>query len=506
MTDSERHRLAGSSGAENDTNSLRQKAVTGVAWTALQKYSTMLIQFVSGIILARLLTPYDYGCIGMLMIFMLLAESFIDGGFGAALIQKKNPTQTDYSTIFFWNMGLSVVLYAVLFLSAPYISNFYGIPLLSDVLRIQGLVLFIFAFNIVQSNQLRKKLNFKVLSIVTILTSLMALTVTIIMAYHGFGVWALVAQNILTAAIPALIFWFYVRWRPQLVFSWQSFRELFSFGFYMFLTHILNNFGHQIQGLLIGKFYNAATMGYYSKANATERLASTSISKVMSQVTYPLYAEMQDNKTALGNMIKKITLTLSYVTFPLMFILLLCAKPLFILLYSERWADSVPYFQVLCIAGLAYSLQSVNYQSVAAIGKSRTMFIWTFVKRAVGIVFVIAGLLLDGMRGLLIGMVLNTWFSYFVNIWLVSKYIGYCWQRQLLDIAPVLLASSVAAVIAYLIGTFFSLSLYADGMLKLVVFVAMYILWSRLFRPEAYQYYCVAVKPFMKKIKRNKKK
>ena len=467
----------------------------------MQKYSTMLIQFVSGIILARLLTPYDYGCIGMLMIFVVLAESFIDGGFGSALIQKKRPTQEDYSTIFFWNLGMAVLLYAMLYVSAPYIAQFYNIPLLCNVLRVQGIILFVYAFNIVQVNQLQKKMNFKILSIVTILTSLTALTLTIAMAYHGFGVWALVAQYILTALVPALVFWFYVRWRPQLTFSWQSFRELFSFGFYMFLTHLLNTFGHQIQGLLIGRFYSASTMGYYSKANATERLASTSISKVMSQVTYPLYAEMQDDKVALGNAIKKITLTLSYVTFPLMFILLLCAKPLFILLYTERWADSVPYFQVLCIAGLAYSLQSVNYQSVAAIGKSKTMFIWTFVKRAMGIVFVVAGLLLDGMRGLLVGMVLNTWFSYFINIWLVSKHIGYRWQRQLLDIMPVLLASLSAATLAFAASTLCSLPLYTDGLLKLVIFVALYAAWSVVFRPEAYQFFRVAAKPLVKKIK-----
>lgn len=486
---------------------LKQKAVSGMIWTALQRYSTMLIQFISGIILARLLTPYDYGCIGMLMIFMLLAESFIDGGFGSALIQKKQPTQTDYSTIFFWNMSLSVILYAVLFLSAPAIARFYGIPLLSDVLRVQGMILFIYAFNIVQRNQLQKKMNFKVLSIVTILTSVTALTATIIMAYHGFGVWALVTQYMLTAFIPALVFWFYVRWRPQFTFSWQSFRELFSFGFYMFLTNLLNQFGHQIQGLLIGRFYNAATMGYYSKANATERLASTCISKVMSQVTYPLYAEMQDDKVALGNAIKKITLTLSYITFPLMFILLLCAKPLFILLYSERWADSVPYFQVLCVAGLAYSLQSVNYQSVAAIGKSRTMFVWTFVKRAMGILFVVAGLLLDGMRGLLVGMVLNTWFSYFINIWLVSKHIGYRWQRQILDLLPVLMASLSIAALSYAVVGLCSLSLYVDGVLKFVIFVALYACWSVMFRPEAYQLFCVAAKPITKKLRRkiNKK-
>lgn len=479
----------------------KQKAVSGMIWTALQKYSTMLIQFVSGIILARLLTPYDYGCIGMLMIFMVLAESFIDGGFGSALIQKKHPTQEDYSTIFFWNLAMSVVLYGVLYFSAPAIARFYDIPLLCSVLRVQGIVLFIYAFNIIQRNQLRKKLNFKVLSIITITTSVIALATTIIMAYHAYGVWALVTQNILTVAIPAFFFWFYVKWRPQLVFSWHSFRELFGFGIYMFLTHLLNQFGQQIQGLLIGRFYNASTMGYYSKANATERLASTSISKVLTQVTYPLYAEIQDDKTALGDMIKKITLTLSYITFPLMFILLLCAKPLFILLYSERWADSVPYFQVLCIAGLAYSLQSVNYQSIAAIGKSRTMFVWTFVKRVMGIVFVVAGLLFDGIRGLLVGMVLNTWFSYFVNIWLVSRHIGYSWQRQLLDVAPVLLASLSAAVLAYAAGLLCPLPLYTEGLLKLAVFVALYAAWSVLFCPEAYQYFLVAAKPLVKKVK-----
>lgn len=480
---------------------LKQKTVSGMIWSAFQRYSTMLISFISGIILARLLTPYDYGCIGMLVIFMSLSESFIDGGLGSALIQKKRPTQEDYSTIFFWNLGMAVFLYIILYCSAPAIARFYNIPLLSDVLRVQGVILFIYAFNIVQRNQLQKKLNFKVLSIITISSSLISLTVTILMAYHGYGVWSLVVQHILTALIPALFFWFYVKWRPHWIFSWNSFKELFGFGFYMFLTNILNQFGHQIQGLLIGRFYNASTMGYYSKANATERLASTSISKVISQVTYPLYAEVQDDKVALGNMIKKITMTLSYITFPLMFILLLCAKPLFILLYSERWTGSVPYFQVLCLAGLAYSLQSVNYQSIAAIGKSRTMFIWTFVKRAMGIVFVIAGLLLDGMRGLLMGMVLNTWFSYFVNIWLVSKHIGYRWQRQLLDITPVLLVSLSAAALAYIVGTLCTLSLYTDGLLKLILFVLLYVGWSILFRPEPYQYFCVAAKPLVKKIK-----
>lgn len=461
----------------------------------------MFIQFISGIILARLLTPNDYGCIGMLAIFMVLAETFIDGGFGSALIQKKQPTQEDYSTIFFWNLGMAVLLYAVLYFSAPAISSFYNIPLLCDVLRVQGVILFIYAFNIVQQNQLRKNLNFRLLSIVTISTSITSLTITIIMAYQGCGVWSLVTQHILIALIPALVFWFYIKWRPILTFSRQSFRELFSFGFYMFLTNILNQFGHQIQGLLIGRFYNASTLGFYSKAYATERLASRSLSLIMTQVTYPLYATVQDDKARLGNIIRQLTMTLSFITFPLLFILLLCAKPLFILLYSERWLDSVPYFQVLCLAGLAYCLQSVNYQSISAIGKSKTLFVWTLVKRIMGIAFVVIGLLIAGMKGLLVGVVIDTWFSYAVNIGMVSKYIGYKWWNQIKDIMPVLVVSIIATIISYVVSALLDLSIYIDGIVKVVVYVIIYLGWTYIFKPESSKNVKLILAPLRKKLK-----
>ena len=486
---------------------LKQKAASGMVWTALQKYSTMFISFISGIILARLLTPYDYGCIGMLYIFMVLAESFIDGGFGSALIQKKRPTQEDYSTIFWWNLGMATVMYAILFMCAPAISRFYDTPILCAVLRVQGLVLFIHAFNLIQRNQLKKKLNFKLLSIVTITTSIIALGVTIYMAYKGCGVWALVAQNLIVSAIPSFVFWFYVKWRPKRVFSWQSFKELFSFGFYMFLTHLINNFGQKIQGLLIGKVYTPATMGYYSKAEGTEKLASTSISGIMTQVTYPLYAEVQDNKVALSNMIKRLTMTLAYITFPLMFILLLCAKPIFVLLYSEHWLQSVPYFQVLCFAGLAGCLQAVNLQAISAIGKSKTLFVWTLLKRAVGIGAVVLGLMFFGMKGLLAGVIINYWFSYFVNICLVSKHVGYKFWRQIGDMLPVAIVSFISAAASYGVGYLLHLSMYPDGLVKAGVYVAIYLGWSFIFKPEAYTYFLTIIPDrfkLFKKLKKNK--
>ncbi len=464
-----------------------------MVWTALQKYSTMFIQFISGIILARLLTPYDYGCIGMLSIFMVLAEAFISGGFGSALIQKKQPTQDDYSTVFWWNLGMALLMYAILFISAPAISRFYEIPLLCDVLRVQGLVLFIYAFNIVQRNQLRKNLNFKVLSIVTVTTSIISLVVTIFMAYRGFGVWALVTQNLISAAIPAFVFWFFVKWRPIWIFSWRSFRELFSFGFYMFLTHLVNTFCVKLNTLLIGKIYSPVTLGYWSKALGTENLASRSISSVMTQVTYPLYAQVQNDKTAMANMVKRLTMTISYITFPMMAILMLTAKPIFVLLYSDRWLASVPYFQVLCLVGLSECLQAVNTQTIAAIGKSKLMFQWTLIKRTIGMSFMVGGLFWFGMKGLLVGCVIYNWFCYAVNIGLVSKYIGYSWKQQLRDLLPVSLVTLLSGVLSYASGRLLHLSLYPDGLVKIIVILLIYLGWSLLFKPESYSYFLTII-------------
>lgn len=479
--------------------SLKKKAASGMVWTTLQKFSKTGIRFISGIILARLLTPFDYGCIGMLTVFISLSEAFIDGGFGSALIQKKRPTQADYSTIFYWNLGLSFILYLILFIYSPAISRFYGIPILSDVLRVQGLILFIYALNLIQRNQLRKQLKFKIIAVTRISTSIIALIVTIVMALLGLGVWALVTQNLIAAGIPAIVFWIYTKWRPSWLFSWKSFKELFNFGFFMFLSHLLNSFSNQIQNLLIGRFYDPSTLGIYAKAQSTEKLASHTVSGVMTSVTYPLYAEVQDDLQKMQNMIKRLTTTIAFITFPLLIILLLIAKPIFILLYSERWIESIPYFQWLCIAGLGASLSSVNTQPIAAIGKSKIMFKWTVIKRLVGISAALVGLLAYGMWGLMAGVIFNSWFSYFVNIWQVSKYIGYKWTTQIVDLLPITLSVIISGVISYFLVSMLHLDIYIDGTLKLMVFVFLYMGWSIIFKPDSYLYTRSVVTPMIEK-------
>lgn len=484
---------------------LKQKAASGMVWTSIQKFAGMGISFISGIILARLLTPDDYGCIGMLAIFMMVANSFVDGGFASALIQKKRPTQEDYSTVFFFNLGMSILMYAILFVSAPAISRFYRMPLLCSVLRVQGLVLLIHAFSLIQSNQLRKQFKFKKIAIVTLTTSVTALSVTIFMAYKGFGVWALVASNLITAFIPALVYWLTNNWHPLWVFSKTSFKELFNFGFFMFLTHIINNICNNVQGLLIGRFYSPATMGYYSKAKSTEELASTSISNVMGNVTYPLYAEYQHDIPMLINVIKRITMSIAYITFPMMALLILLAKPIFVLLYSDRWLDSVPYFQILCLAGIAICLQGVNFQAIAAVGKSKAMFSWTLVKRAIGLALIIGGLAAFGIKGLLVGMVIQSWLIYLINVFQVHKYIGYRFFEQMKDLLPILILTIVSWVVAYCLAFVLpNFHMYVLGIVRLMVFSVIYLGFSVLFKMESFKYVKDNIPLIFAKIKKKK--
>lgn len=481
---------------------LKQKAVSGVLWTTAQRFSSIFIQFISGIVLARLLLPEDYGCIGMLSIFMLLASTFVDGGFGAALIQKKKPTQEDFSTIFYWNVCLSIIIYLLLFFLAPIISEFYKMELLCPVLRIQGIVVVVNAFQVVQLAQLKKNFKFKKISIVTLLTSIISLSVTIIMAYQGFGVWSLVAQNILMVLIPTIIYWTTNHWKPTFVFSKKSFKELFDFGIFMFLTSLLSTLVNNIQGLLIGKMYSSSTMGYYSKAHSTEKLAATSLSQVISQVSYPLYAELQDDKDRLVGVIKKLTLSTAFMTFPLMLLLVLIAKPVFILLYSEKWTPAVPFFQILCVAGLAICLQAVNSQAIAAVGKSKAMFSWSVVKQFTGLGFMLVGFFVFGMKGLLIGMVMKSWLIYLINASLVSHFIGYKLARQLLDLLPILLLALGSYLGTYYIASFIECSIYINALIRIVVFGVVYFVGAAFTKLYAFTLCKDLLSPYLTKFLR----
>lgn len=467
------------------SNSLGQKTITGMLWSSVQRFGTILISFMSNIILARLLTPDDYGCIGMLMIFLALASTFIDGGLGSALIQKKEPTEEDYSTIFYWNLIISIILYIFLYISAPLVAQFYGIPLLSSILKVQGIVLITNSLSIIQLNRLKKQLEFKKIATISIVSAVLSVVIAIILAYRGWGVWSLVIQQLFVSFFNTVLLWVYGQWVPLFIFSKKSFKELFNFGSFILLSNLVNTFCNNIQGLLIGKFFAPATMGLYSQARKLEEIASTSFSSVVDQVSYPVLAKVQNDRILFVSMLKKLIISLAYISFPMMIVLILIAEPLITLLYSDKWIECVPYFRILCVAGVAICLQGVNYYGVAAIGKSNELFIWTLVKRFLGIIFIILGFWIYDIIGLLWGMVLSSFMIYIINAYLVEKHIGYRLVSQLKDLLPIIVTSVVAGFLSWW-GNYIPMYWFLQMILIIISYIFIYLSISHLFKLNSF--------------------
>ena len=274
---------------------LGTKTITGIIWSLIQRFGVMFVSFITNMILARILTPDDFGTVGMLLIFLSVANTFVDGGFAAALIQKKNPSREDYSTIFYWNLLVSVVLVAVLYITAPFIALFYKIPLLESILRVQSLVLIINAFSIVQQNILIKRLQFKRLALINLIANAIGAIVSIILAYQDYGVWCLVYKNLVSALGIALIVWIFSQWHPVLVFNKNSFRSLGGFGIMILFSNLVETIYTEIQGLIIGKVYSAKDLGYYTQAKRLEEIPTLGFSAAINQVTFPIFSSAQGN-------------------------------------------------------------------------------------------------------------------------------------------------------------------------------------------------------------------
>lgn len=469
------------------SSSLKQKTLSGVIWSGLQRFGTMGISFISNIVLARMLSPDDYGCIGMLMIFIALSNTFIDGGFGSALIQKKRPTLEDYSTIFHWNIFLSVVLYFILYLCAPFIAEFYDIALLTDVLRIQGLVLIINAFGIIQANQLRKQLQFKIIAIVSIIATLFSVIIAIVLAYYKFGVWSLVVQQLVASFVSTVLYWLYSKWRPLLLFSINSFTELFGFGSYILLSSLINTFCNNFNGLLIGRYFNASSLGYFTQAKKLEDVFSTSIEAVVLQVSYPVLVEVKDDCCRLQNVLCRFNSLLLYVVSPIMLLLNLLSAPIISLVLGNQWLSAAPYLEILAFQGVAIALQGLSTTAIQSIGLSNVLFRATIVKRIVQIFSLLLGMHFGGIIGLLWASTLYSFFAAIYNACLVHKYIQYRLFSQFLDLLPILLLSFVTYFITYSLQIIIPECTFLY-ILMLFVFIVSYIILSYIFKINVFTY------------------
>lgn len=439
----------------------KSKVFNGIIWASIQRFGTLGISFVSNMVMARLLTPDDFGTIGMLLFFIALAETFVDSGFGSALIQKKNITEEDTCTVFYINMAISIVAYIVLYISAPYIAQFYKIPILCDLLRVQSIVVLIHGLRLIQSVQLTKKLDFKKLSICNLIGTIVLAVTGIAAAYWGMGVWSFVIRTLAGAFTTLILLWLIGRWKPTFIFSVESFKNLFSFGGFMLLSSLMITISNNIQSLILGKLFTPSVLGNFTQARTLRNISSESISSVIGQVLYPDFSNHQENNVLIKEKLERSAYLLSYIVSVLMALCILIAEPLINLIYGNQWNDAISYFQILCLGGVPLCLQDININAIKAKGKGKALFICNLLKVIFYIAVMFYGALIAGIYGFIWMMVVYSFVAYISFAVLGTYYIKTNIFNQLFSVFKSIIISGFSFVVVRLIHVYIYIGNYA---------------------------------------------
>lgn len=400
------------------------KSIAGLIWVFTDRFGTLSINFIVNIILARLLTPADFGLIAMVIVFFELSTVFVNSGLAAALIREKEVTDTDKSTVFFFNFAVSILFYVALFFGAPAIASFFDQPLLIWIVRIMGLNIIIGAFTTVHRAILTKEIHFQLQTKSRLIASFISGLVAVILAFQGFGVWALVAKFGLTILIDAIFLWVFNNWKPSLVFSVASFKRLFAFGSNILATNLLEKFFTHLYKLVIGKFFTAATLGFYTQASNFKNLVVNSLFVTLQRVTYPVLATLQDDLGKLKQGYRKILRISTFVILPVLVILGVLAEPILFTLLGAKWLPAVPFLQLICIGGLTHHFSAVNLNMLLVLGHSNLALRLEVVKKITIVIAIIVGIQY-GIYGLVIGEVVSSYLALTINAYYSKKFLSY---------------------------------------------------------------------------------
>lgn len=431
--------------------SLRHKTISGIFWSLLQNIGSRGISFIVTIVLARILTPEIFGLVGMLAILIQLSQSLIIAGLNQALIQKKDTDEEDYSSVFWLNLVASLAIYGILYLSAPFIADFYRQPALVRLTRILSLVFVINAFSYVQETKLRKEMHFRTLTIIHIPSIIIAGAVSIVLAAMGAGVWSLVAMELVSRFAYAVQIWIHAKWMPLFVFNRAKIRRLFAFGGKIMLSEILSSVYQNIYPVIIGRFFPLSSVGYYQTANKVVKTPSTTLSNALNSVTFPAFASIQDDDKKLKEGYRRVIKQLLFWICPAFVLAAVLAIPLFELVFGGKWLPAVPYFRILCVAGVLYPLSAYNMNIINVKGRSDIFLRLELIKKA----FVTVGLIIAipyGIWALLGFQAVSSLFSYFLNSYYSGRFIQYPASEQIKDIFPTLLLSAGIGIVAFLIN------------------------------------------------------
>ena len=424
-----------------ETN-LRKTTVNGVLWSTLERFSVQGVQFVFMLIMARLLVPSDYGIIAMLNIFLAIAQSLIDCGFSDALIRKIDRSVADSSTVFYFNIVVSGLLSLILFIVAPRVADFYTTPQLCPVMRVVCLSIIINSFAVVQRALFVSNVDFKSQAKASLIAAFISGITGVYLAYINFGVWALVAQALLSTILNTLLLWFMSSWRPKWLYSWESFHELFIFGSKMMMSGLINTIYINIYPIIIGKIFSAEQLGYYSRAQQFADLPSSNITNILKRVTYPVMCKVQDDQELLLNTYCRLIRMSCFVVFPLMLGLSALAEPFIVVVLGEKWQSSAHLLQIICFAMMLYPVHSLNLNLLQTKGRADLILNIEVIKKILGVVLIACTAPL-GLEAMCYGMVFNSVLSLFINTYYTGKFLNFGICDQMKEIVPSLFLSLI---------------------------------------------------------------
>lgn len=411
-------------------------------WSSIDRFSTQGIQFVFSILIARQLLPSDYGVVAMLGIFLAVSQTFIDSGFGTALIRKIDRTDTDFSTVFYFNIVVAAFFYLVLWFAAPYIAAFYEIPLLEDVTRVVALTLIFSSLSGVQNAKLSIAIDFKTRAKISVSVTLLTGAIGLWMAYNGYGVWALVVQSVFASLLGTVLLWCLVRWIPKRTFSWQSFREMFSFGSKLLASALLDTIYNNMYTLIIGKFFSSATLGLYSRASSLARYPSSNITGVLQGVTFPVLSSIQNEPERLAGAYKRFLRLSAFVIFPSMIGLAAVADPLIRLVLTDKWEGCIYLLQIVCFSMMWYPIHAINLNLLQVKGRSDFFLKVEIIKKIQGVLILFITVPM-GIVAMCYGSVVSSLLCLIYNTYYTQKLIGYGYVAQMKDLLHILVHSLV---------------------------------------------------------------
>lgn len=478
---------------------MENKLLNGLIWKFLERFGVQGVQFVLQIILARLLSPEHYGVLSIMVIFVALANVFIQNGFNTALVQDKDVIEEDYSSVF-WVMGIvATILYGILFLSAPIIGHFYNMPSIVAPFRVIALMLFPGVVNSVQLAKTSRELDFKKVFYGNIGGILVSGIVGIVMAYLGAGIWALVFQTVLNVTISTCVMWFMVHWRPRFYCDFKRVAKLFSFGWKLLVSSLIDTLYQDLSSLIIGKKYSSGTLGYYNRGKQFPQFVITAISSTVQSVMLPAMAEQQDEKSNVKHLMRNSIIMSSYLVFPMMAGLAGVASTLISLLLTDAWLPCVPYLQIFCVSMAFNPVHACNLQAINAMGRSDIFLKLEIIKKGIGIVaLVIAVVMFESPIAIAMTGVFTMFTSCFINAYPNKKLIDYSYFEQIKDYLPSLVASALMFVVVFGAGQiecFMLLKL----LLQVVIGVVVYIVLSILFKLQGFQMLLNVLKGFINK-------